>query len=258
MGGNRGCPPRYRVMMDCEPQSEAARSRRALIVGASRGLGLGLVARLLERGWQVTATVRRPSAALSDLAAGEKSGCLRIITQIDIDDDAAIAALRTGLSGEPAFDLIFVVAGVATQAGTPVGQMSREVAGLVFQTNAISPIRVAESLHKRVAVGGVIAFMTSKLGSVSLNQGGGWSSYRASKAALNTLSRSFAGQHSKANWSVILMHPGWVRTDLGGRRATLDVETSVRGMVAVLERCLDQDVRGGCVFLDYQGQTVPW
>lgn len=162
---------------DGEPQSEAARRRRALIVGASRGLGLGLVARLLEREWQVTATVRRPSAELSELAAGQKSGCLRIVTEIDIDDDAAVAALRASLAGEPAFDLIFVVAGVATQAGTPAGQMPREVAGQVFQTNAISPIRVAEVFHKRVAVGGVIALMTSKLGSVSLNQGGGWSSY---------------------------------------------------------------------------------
>ena len=97
--------------------------------------------------------------------------------------------------------------------------------------------------------------MTSKLGSVSLNRGGGWSSYRASKAALNTLARSFAGQYAKAAWGVVLMHPGWVRTDLGGRRATLDVETSARGIVAVLEGQLGQR---GCVFLDYNGETVPW
>jgi NAD(P)-dependent dehydrogenase (short-subunit alcohol dehydrogenase family) len=246
------------VRTDLGLEPKAAQTRRALIVGASRGLGLGLVARLLEREWQVTATVRRGSAALSDLAAGDESDRLRIITGIDIDDDAAVASLRAGLADEPAFDLIFVVAGVATQAGTPAGQMPRQVAGQVFQTNAISPIHFAEAFHKRVAAGGVIALMTSKLGSVSLNQGGGWSSYRASKAALNTLARSFAGQHSKARWSVVLMHPGWVRTDLGGRRATLDVETSVRGMVAVLEARLEQGLRGGCVFLDYQGQSVPW
>ena len=93
------------------------------------------------------------------------------------------------------------------------------------------------------------------MGPVSLNQGGGWHSYRASKAALNTLARSFAGQHSKANWGVVLMHPGWVRTDMGGRSATLNVETSVRGMVAVLEGRRGQR---GCVFLDHTGATVPW
>jgi NAD(P)-dependent dehydrogenase (short-subunit alcohol dehydrogenase family) len=96
--------------------------------------------------------------------------------------------------------------------------------------------------------------MTSKLGSVSLNRGDRWGSYRASKAALNTRARSFAGQHSGAAWGVVLMHPGWVRTDLGGRRATLDVETSARGIVEVLEVRMGQR---GCVFLGYAGQSVP-
>ena len=228
------------------------RARRALIVGASRGLGLGLVARLLERGWDVTATVRRPSPALADLAA---AGSLRIETGIDIDDDGTVARLKAALADALDFDLVFVVAGVATQAGTPAALLPRDVAGAVFQTNALSPIRFAEAFHRRLVRGGLIALMSSKLGSVSLNQGGGWSSYRASKAALNTLARSFTGQHSKAEWGLVLMHPGWVRTDLGGRRAKLDVETSARGMVAVLEARLGQH---GCVFLDYAGQAVPW
>ena len=226
--------------------------RRALIVGASRGLGLGLVSRLLERGWDVTATVRRPSAALTALGG---AGHLRIEVGVDIDDDAAVARLRDALADVPDFDLVFVVAGVATQAGTPAASMPREVATAVFQTNALSPIRFAQAFHRRVSPDGVIALMTSKLGSVSLNQGGGWHSYRASKAALNTLARSFAGQHGEAEWGVVLMHPGWVRTDLGGRSATLDVETSARGMVVVLEGRLGQR---GCVFLDYTGATVPW
>lgn len=226
--------------------------RRALIVGASRGLGLGLVTRMLEQGWDVTATVRRPSTALTEQA---QRGPLRIETAVDIDDDAAVAGLADRLSDVPDFDCVFVVAGVATQAGTPAGQMPRAVAGAVFQTNALSPIRFAEAFRKRVAHDGLIVLMTSKLGSVSLNRGGGWGSYRASKAALNTLARSFAGQHSGAAWGLILMHPGWVRTDLGGRRATLDVETSARGMVAVIEGRFGQR---GCVFLDYTGATVPW
>ncbi|PXW55903.1 SDR family NAD(P)-dependent oxidoreductase [Methylobacterium sp. B4] len=226
--------------------------RRSLIVGASRGLGLGLAARFLARGWDVTATVRRPSPALADLAA---AGPLRIEAGIDIDDDGAVADLRARLAQAPDFDLVFVVAGIATQAGTPASLLPREVVGAVFQTNAVSPIRFAEAFHRRVAPGGLIVLMTSKLGSVSLNRGGGWSSYRASKAALNTLARSFASQHKGADWGVVLMHPGWVRTDLGGRRATLDVETSVRGMVAVLESRLGQR---GCVYLDHGGETVPW
>lgn len=226
--------------------------KRALIVGASRGLGLGLVARFLARGWDVTATVRRPSQALADLSMDAP---LRIEAGVDIDDDGAVADLRTRLAEAPDFDLVFVVAGIATQAGTPASLLSREVVGAVFQTNAVSPIRFAEAFHRRVAPGGLIVLMTSKLGSVSLNRGGGWSSYRASKAALNTLARSFAGQHKEADWGVVLMHPGWVRTDLGGRRATLDVETSARGMVGVLEAHLGQR---GCVYLDHAGEKVPW
>ncbi|AWI91461.1 short-chain dehydrogenase [Methylobacterium sp. DM1] len=223
-----------------------------MIVGASRGLGLGLVARFLARGWDVTATVRRPSQALADLSMDAP---LRIEAGVDIDDDGAVADLRTRLAEVPYFDLVFVVAGIATQAGTPASLLSREVVGAVFQTNAVSPIRFAEAFHRRVAPGGLIVLMTSKLGSVSLNRGGGWSSYRASKAALNTLARSFAGQHKGADWGVVLMHPGWVRTDLGGRRATLDVETSARGMVGVLEAHLGQR---GCVYLDHAGEKVPW
>lgn len=227
-------------------------TRRALIVGASRGLGLGLVAQFLARGWDVTATVRRPSPALAGLAT---AGPLQIEAGVDIDDDGAVADLRARLAEAPDFDLVFVVAGVATQAGTPAALLPRDLVGAVFQTNAVSPVRFAEVFHRRVASGGLIVLMSSKLGSVSLNRGGGWSSYRASKAALNTLARSFAGQHKGADWGVVLMHPGWVRTDLGGRRATLDVETSARGMVGVLEARLGQR---GCVFLDHAGETVPW
>lgn len=197
----------------------------------------------------MTATVRRPTPDL------EPHSHLRVEHGIDIDDDAAVTRLHAALGEEPPFDLVFVVAGVATQAGTPVGTLARDIVASVYQTNAVSPIRFIEAFADRIAKGGLIALMTSKLGSVSLNQGGGWGSYRASKAALNTLARSFYGQHGKAAWGLVLMHPGWVRTDLGGRRATLDVDTSVRGMVAVLDTRFGQH---GCVFLDYNGETVPW
>jgi NAD(P)-dependent dehydrogenase (short-subunit alcohol dehydrogenase family) len=229
---------------------EQASARRAFIVGASRGLGLGLVQHLLRLGWDVTATVRRPSAALEATA-----GRLRIEHGVDIDDDAAVARLAAALAEEAPFDLVFVVAGVATEAGTPAGRMARSTAAAVYQTNAISPIRFAETFHRRVADDGLLVLMSSKLGSVSLNQGGGWSSYRASKAALNTLARSFYGQHAKVAWGLVLMHPGWVRTDLGGRRAPLDVDTSVRGMIRTLDARWGQR---GCVFIDHEGAQVPW
>lgn len=222
--------------------------RHVLIVGASRGLGLGLVAQFLSRGWTVTATTRSGAPGLDALAAP----ALRTET-VDMNDDAAVAALRKRLDGAR-FDLVFVNAGVSNGVETPLHEVPRDTATEVFQTNAISPIRFAEAFQDLVAPGGTIALMSSILGSVALNTRGRWEVYRASKAALNMLARSFQIRHADAGWSLVLMHPGWVRTDMGGAGADLDVETSVRGMVDVLE----QPARGGCVYLDYQGQTIPW
>ncbi|KAB1075613.1 SDR family oxidoreductase [Methylobacterium planeticum] len=223
--------------------------RSALIVGASRGLGLGLVETFAERGWRVTATQRSASPALGRLA----SEAVRVET-VDIDDDAAVAALHDRLSGER-YDLVFVVAGVATQAHDPLHAVPRAVAAQVYLTNAVSPIRFAETFADRVAPGGTIAFMSSILGSVGLNESGGWESYRASKAALNTYARSFEIRHRAAGFGVLLVHPGWVRTDMGGAEADIDVATSVTGMADLIEGQLG---RTGIAYRDYRGETLAW
>ncbi|GJE41343.1 SDR family oxidoreductase [Methylobacterium soli] len=223
--------------------------RNALIVGASRGLGLGLVETFAGRGWRVSATQRSASPGLARLA----SGTVRVET-VDIDDDAAVAALHERLAGER-YDLVFVVAGVATQAHAPLHAVPREVAAQVYLTNAVSPIRFAETFADRVAPGGLIAFMSSALGSVALNESGGFETYRASKAALNTYARSFAIRHRAAGFGVLLLHPGWVRTDMGGAEADLDVATSAAGMADVIEEQLG---RAGIAYRDYRGETLAW
>jgi NAD(P)-dependent dehydrogenase (short-subunit alcohol dehydrogenase family) len=226
-----------------------ADQKNALIVGASRGLGLGLVETFLQRGWRVTATQRSPSPGLAALA----SDALRVETA-DIDDDSAVSSLHEKLSGER-YDLIFVVAGVATQAHDPLHAVPCDVAAQVYLTNAISPIRFAETFLDRLAPTGLVAFMSSILGSVGLNESGGWENYRASKAALNTLARSFEIRHRDAGFGVMLMHPGWVRTEMGGADADIDVATSVTGMTDVIEGHLGQ---AGCVYVDYTGKTLDW
>ena len=224
-------------------------ARNALIVGASRGLGLGLVETFLARGWRVTATQRTASPGLAAIT----SEALTIETA-DIDDDAAVSALHDRLISER-FDLVFVVAGVATQAHDPLHAVPRQVAAQVYLTNAISPVRFAEVFLDRLAPGGSLVFMSSILGSVGLNTSGGWETYRASKAALNTLVRSFAIRHEAEDLSVVLMHPGWVRTEMGGAEADIDVATSVAGMAAVIEGRLGQP---GTVYLDHRGETLDW
>ena len=223
--------------------------KNALIVGASRGLGLGLVETFLERGWRVTATQRKPSPDLARL----DPETLRVETA-DIDDAASVAVLHDGLA-DARFDLIFVVAGVATQAHDPLHAVPRDVAAQVYLTNAVSPICFAEAFLDRLAPGGSIALMSSILGSVSLNETGGWETYRASKAALNTLARSFEIRHRAENLSMLILHPGWVRTDMGGAEADIDVATSVTGLADVIAARLGQP---GAHYLDYRGETLPW
>jgi NAD(P)-dependent dehydrogenase (short-subunit alcohol dehydrogenase family) len=227
----------------------AKQDRSALIVGASRGLGLGLARAFLARGWAVTATARGEAPALASLSPVAPE-----IARVDIDDDAAVARLRDDLAGR-SFDVIFVVAGIADGAQMPLPQGDRATALKVYETNAVSPIRFAETFAGTVAPGGLMVLMSSVLGSVSLNEGGTLESYRASKAALNTLARSFAARHRDAPFGVVLMHPGWVRTDMGGPEADIDVATSAEGMTAVIEERLGQR---GCAYLDYRGETLPW
>ncbi|GEO98784.1 SDR family oxidoreductase [Methylobacterium haplocladii] len=223
--------------------------KNALIVGASRGLGLGLVETFLKRGWRVTATQRKASPDLAKLATEALT-----IETADIDDDGAVAALHDRLKTRK-YDLVFVVAGVATQAHDPLHEVPRDVAAQVYLTNAVSPIRFAELFADTVAPGGTIAFMSSILGSVGLNESGGWDNYRASKAALNTNARSFEVRHRERPFGILLVHPGWVRTDMGGAEADIDVATSVTGMADVIERRLGER---GAAYLDYTGKTLAW
>ncbi len=226
-----------------------APERRALIVGASRGLGLGLAETLANHGWQVVATRRAPAPDLERLAEGG----VRVETA-DIDDDASVAALHQRLDGQK-FDLVFMVAGVATESDKPLHAVSRAVSAQVYLTNAVSPILFAEAFADTLAPGGTLAFMSSVLGSVALNEDGGWENYRAGKAALNTNARSFAVRHAERDYGILLLHPGWVRTDMGGAEADLDVETSVNGMVAVIETFAG---RRDVAYLDYRGETLAW
>lgn len=230
----------------------AARST-ALIAGASRGLGLGLAREYLARGWDVIGTVRGAGRnGLHDLAA--TAGDRLAIEQLDTTDEAEIRALRERLSGRT-LDVLFVNAGVANGAGETVAATSADEFVRIMLTNALAPLRVIDHLLDRVAPSGVVAAMSSGLGSVGNNTAGGWEVYRASKAALNTMMRSLGARQASSGRSFIAVAPGWVRTDMGGSNAILDVETSTSGIVDMLT---DQAGKPGMRYLDYQGKTVAW
>lgn len=225
----------------------------ALIIGASRGLGLALAAEYLKRGWQVIATVRGDRrTALHDLA--DRSNGRVEIAHLDIDHVTEIAALRPQLESRQ-IDLLFVNAGIAIDPDQSIGRVSTDDFVRMMVTNALSPMRVIESFGDLVPPNGTIAAMSSELGSVTDNLTGGWEAYRASKAALNTLMRSFAARHAGDPRSLLLIAPGWVRTDMGGPDASLSVEESIPRVVDVISA---QAGKAGLRYLDYQGQTVAW
>jgi len=229
--------------------------RWAVVVGASRGLGLGLAAELKSRGWNVVGTVRDEAGDRRlQVLAGKPGGELQV-EHLDINDDAQIAALRRRLDGT-VFDLVFVNAGIAPKSRGDAAGASRDEAAAVFMTNAVAPIRVARAFLDRVRNGpGIIAFMSSGLGSVANKTDSYSELYSASKAALNSLSRSLAASVGGRRVTVLAVAPGWVRTDMGGRGAPLSVEESVRGIADMLERRAGTGRHG---FVDYRGREVEW
>ncbi|MEU0496456.1 SDR family NAD(P)-dependent oxidoreductase [Mycobacterium sp. NPDC006124] len=222
----------------------------ALIVGASKGLGLAMVAEFLRRDWHVIATVRGENpTALHEL---DGSGRLEIET-LDVTVAEQIAGLRERLTGRR-LDLLFVNAGIAHD-DVPVAEVSTESFVDVMVTNALSPLRVVEAVKDLVPETGTIGVMSSRQGSISLNTRGGHEVYRASKSALNQLFRSFAARHAGDPRTLLLINPGHVQTELGGAGAKLTVDDTVPGVVDVL---IAHAGDGGLQFLDYENAVVPW
>ncbi len=227
--------------------------KRALIIGGSRGIGLGLVDEHLRRGWHVTTTVRSVAPELDPLAR-EAAGRL-IIERADITRPIDIDGLAARLRGQ-AFDLVFLNAGIMTGRGKALAEVPDEDIVSIFMTNAISPIRVADRLLGVTAKGATVAFMSSILGSVSTNDDGRAELYRASKAALNSLILSLRARHAdRSDLTMLAMHPGVVRTAMGGPGAPLDITTSVKGVTDTLEKRAGS---GGMAFVDYRNEVIPW
>ena len=229
--------------------------RCALVVGASRGLGLGLAAELRHRGWNVVGTVRDDAGERRLEKRAKKPGGDVRAEHLDINDDRQIAALRRRLD-DLEFDLVFVNAGISPKGRSDAASASREEAAAVFMTNAVSPLRIAHAFLDRVRSGpGIVALMSSGLGSVANKTDSYSELYNASKAALNSLSRSLAASLGRRRVTVLAVAPGWVRTDMGGRGAPLSVEDSARGIVDMLESRAGTGRHG---FVDYRGRDVEW
>ena len=225
-----------------------------LLIAASRGLGLAMAAEFLKKGWNVVGTVREGSGRTGLHELGdEHQGRLEIET-LDICEQAQVTNLRKRLDGRH-FDVLFVNAGTTNLYTETIGEVSTEEFIRVMLTNALCPMRVVEALKDLVPADGLIGVMSSGQGSVANNTNGMREVYRGSKAALNQFMRSFAARGEESARAMLVMAPGWVRTEMGGAQAPLSIEQSIPNLVNVL---LGKQGKPGLEYLDYLGRTVPW
>lgn len=227
----------------------------ALITGANRGLGLEFVRQFVQDGWRVHACCRDPkaAAALNELARGS-SGAVQVHA-LDVADFAQIERLAGALGGE-AIDLLLNNAGVYPRE-SDLGALDYAAWERALRTNALAPIRMAEAFVEHVARSQrrLIVSITSLMGSIGDNGSGGSYAYRSSKAALNMGNKSLSIDLRDRGITAVVLHPGWVKTDMGGAGAPIEAPESVRGMRTVISRLSLED---SGKFFDYEGDELPW
>ncbi len=229
--------------------------KKVLITGANRGLGLEHTRHFVERGVFVYATARIPSEAdeLNQLAR-EHAELIKVLCYDALDAEVP-ARLKAELSGV-ALDLVFLNAGVSS-ARPPFGNIDAQAGLQLFQINALAPLKLAEALVQNVASSErkIFAFQSSLMGSIGDNGSGGAYAYRMSKCALNMAVKNMALDLSEQSIITVALHPGWVKTRMGGVQAPLTLAESVQGQQQLLFN-LTKAQSGG--FFNYDGNSLPW
>jgi NAD(P)-dependent dehydrogenase (short-subunit alcohol dehydrogenase family) len=215
-----------------------------LITGASRGIGKGFADYYAAEGWRVIATARNP-----DGLAGEA-------LPLDVTSDGSVTSLVDSLAGEP-IDLLINNAGITGPRGSGVGNLDYDAWGEVLAVDAIAPIRVAAALADNVAKSErkLMVFISSMMGSIGQTHSSDSILYRSAKACLNQAVNVMSHDLKSRGIACVLFHPGWVRTDMGGAGAAIDVKTSIRGMTNVITRL---GIKDNGRFINYDGFDIPW
>ncbi len=232
--------------------------RRALITGASRGLGLEFVRQWLDRGDTVFALARRPerSAGLEELARAH--GERLALVECDVADDASVTASRRAVARRTdRLDLLVNNAGVYSKAEVALESLDFGELRSVFEVNVIGALRTAREFLPLLRQGRFprLVQITSLMGSIDDNHSGGTWAYRISKAALNMATRNLAHALQKDGITAVALHPGWVRTDMGGKSAPLSPGEAVAGLIATIDRLTAQQSGG---FFGRDGAPCPW
>jgi len=227
-----------------------------LITGASRGIGLEFVRQYAQAGWRVYATCRNPERAqeLTRLAAASHDSVS--VHSLDVTDSRHIDAVREMLQGLP-LDVLINNAGVLGPKLQGFGHIDVDAWMYTMRVNAIAPLKLIDALVESLASGErrLVANLSSRMGSITDNGSGGYYIYRSSKAALNAVVRNAALDLAPRGIMVVALHPGWVRTDMGGLAGELDPVHSVERMRTLLDRVRSADSGG---FFDLDGTSIPW
>ena len=231
--------------------------RTMLITGANRGIGLEFVRQYVADGWRVVACCRKPAAAeaLNRLAAQYPDQVT--VHALDVTDHAQIDQLAQTLSEQP-IDLLINNADVYPPArGHALGETDYAAWQQAFAVNTMAPLKITEAFIQRIARSELrtIVTITSKMGSVADNRGGGSYIYRSSKAGVNIVMKSLSIDLNSQKIIAILLHPGWVKTDMGGPGALITAEQSVTGMRRVIGNLTLKD---SGKFYAFDGKEVPW
>jgi NAD(P)-dependent dehydrogenase (short-subunit alcohol dehydrogenase family) len=222
------------------------------ITGANRGIGLELTKQCLEAGHSVIATARDPDAAthLHDLTT--QFGSKLTIMKLDVSSDDSVRAFREALDPQTTIDLLINNAGVYVDSDSKLRTLEIMELEETFQTNTLGPIRVTKALEHALIRSDApkVATLTSIMGSISDNTLGGSYAYRMSKTAINMFIKNLSIEHK--DWVVLGLHPGWVRTEMGGAGASVPPETSARGLLEVIHTATR--AQSGH-FIDYRGKN---
>ena len=227
-----------------------------LITGANRGIGLELSKHYLRQGWQVHGCCRNPKEAnaLNDLAQQYKE--LLTVHALEVTNEKQMGALKESLLNKP-IDILLNNAGVYALGASQFGKTKDEAWDEAVSVNLVAPMKMMEHFVENVSISDkkIIASMSSKMGSMDDNGSGGAYAYRATKAALNAVMVSAAHDLRHLDITALILHPGWVRTDMGGPNGEISAKESARMLAKILGNCGIED---SGTFFDIDGSTIPW
>jgi len=226
-----------------------------LITGANRGIGLELCKQYLAEGWEVHACCRKPKKANELKTLAEKYKELTI-HELDVTHDKQMDKLKKALKNKPV-DILLNNAGVHALGASQFGKTDDKAWEEAVAINLIAPMKMMEHFVENVSISDkkIIASMSSKMGSIDDNTSGGSYAYRATKAALNAVMVSAAHDLRHLDITALILHPGWVRTDMGGPNGEISVQESAQKLRKILGEC---DITDSGKFFDIDGSIIPW